>query len=100
MTSDHITPWSERQGNSGNNWTWLGAAMASTSLPFGSLAIPGGWRYHPVVLAHMVATIAEMFPNRLCWIAVGSGEAMNENVVGMGWPKKRERNDRLFAGSE
>ena len=47
MTSDHIAPWSKRQGNSGNNWAWLGAAMARTSLPFGSLAIPGGWRYHP-----------------------------------------------------
>lgn len=100
MTSDHITPWSERQGNSGNNWAWLGAAMASTSLPFGSLAIPGGWRYHPVVLAHMVATVAEMFPDRLRWIAAGSGEAMNEHVVGMGWPAKPERNSRLIAGCQ
>lgn len=100
MTSDHITPWSERQGNSGNNWAWLGAALATTSLPFGSLAIPCGWRYHPVVLAHMVATIAEMFPDRLRWIAAGSGEAMNAHVVGRGWPVKPERNDRLIAGCE
>jgi len=100
MTSDHIAPWSERQGNSGNNWAWLGAALASTSLPFGSLAIPGGWRYHPVVLAHLVATLAEMFPDRLRWIAVGSGEAMNEAVVGDGWPEKPERDERLRAGAE
>lgn len=100
MTSDHIAPWSARQGNSGNNWAWLGAAMAKTSLPFGSLAIPGGWRYHPVVLAHLVATLAELFPGRLRWIAVGSGEALNEHVVGAGWPDKEERNARLVAGAE
>ena len=100
MTSDHITPWSERQGNSGNNWAWLGAALAATSIPFGSLAIPGGWRYHPAVLAHLVATLAEMYPDRLRWIAVGSGEAMNESVVGEGWPEKTERDERLHAGSD
>ncbi len=33
MTSDHLAPWSERQGNSGNNCAWLGAAMAKTTLP-------------------------------------------------------------------
>lgn len=99
MTSDHIAPWSERQGNSGNNWPWLGAALASTSMPFGSLAIPGGWRYHPVVLAHLIATLAEMFPGRLRWIAVGSGEAINESVVGKGWPAKPEREQRLQAGA-
>lgn len=100
MTSDHITPWSERQGNSGNNWTWLGAAMAVTTLPFGSLAIPGGLRYHPVTLAHLIATLSEMFPDRLRWIAVGSGEAVNEHVVGRGWPNKHERDQRLQAGAD
>lgn len=100
MTSDHITPWLSRQGNSGNNWAWLGAAMAKTSLPFGSLAIPGGWRYHPVVLGHLVGTIGEMFPGRLRWIAMGSGEALNEHVVGCEWPAKAERNARLLAGTE
>lgn len=100
MTSDHLAPWSSRQGNSGNNWAWLGAAMAKTSLPFGSLAIPGGWRYHPVVLAHLIATLSEMFPERLRWIALGSGEALNENAVGRGWPDKAERNQRLEVASE
>ncbi|TDK32230.1 TIGR03885 family FMN-dependent LLM class oxidoreductase [Rhizobium deserti] len=100
MTSDHIAPWSLRQGNSGNNWAWLGAAMAKTSLPIGSLAIPGGWRYHPVVLAHLIATLAQMFPQRLRWIALGSGEALNEHVVGGGWPEKGERNKRLLEGAD
>ncbi|HEX2147096.1 MAG TPA: TIGR03885 family FMN-dependent LLM class oxidoreductase [Pseudorhizobium sp.] len=100
MTSDHIAPWSVRQGNSGNNWAWLGAAMARTSIPFGSLAIPGGWRYHPAVLAHLISTIAEMFPGRLQWIAVGSGEALNEHILGKGWPAKDERNERLHEGTD
>ncbi|MGN7295403.1 TIGR03885 family FMN-dependent LLM class oxidoreductase [Rhizobium sp. SAFR-030] len=100
MTSDHVAPWSRRQGNSGNNWAWLGAAMAKTSVTFGSLAIPGGWRYHPVVLAHLIATLAEMFPGRLRWIAVGSGEALNEHVVGGLWPEKDERNIRLKEGTD
>lgn len=100
MTSDHIAPWLSHQGNSGNNWAWLSAAMAKTSLPFGSLAIPGGWRYHPAILAHLIGTISEMFPNRLRWIAMGSGEALNEHVVGCDWPTKAERNARLLAGTE
>lgn len=100
MCSDHIAPWSERQGHSGAAWPWLGAALASTSIPFGSLAIPGGWRYHPVVLAHNIATLAQMFPGRFPWVAVGSGEAVNERMVGAGWPDKDERDQRLYEGAD
>lgn len=93
MCSDHITPWSSRQGHGGSSWPWLGAALASTSFPIGSLAIPGE-RYHPVVLAHQVATLAEMFPGRY-WAALGSGEAMQETITGAPWPPKHERVERL-----
>lgn len=95
MCSDHLTPWSERQGHGGSNWPWLGAALAATSFPIGSLAIPGQ-RYHPVVLAHQVATLAQMFPGRY-WAALGSGEAMQETVTGAVWPPKEERVERLEA---
>jgi coenzyme F420-dependent glucose-6-phosphate dehydrogenase len=95
MSSDHFAPWSSRQGNSGFVWAWLGAAMQNTSLPFGSLAIPGGWRLHPAVLAQAIATLAEMFLERLSWIAVGSGEAVNEHIFGNVWPEKTERQNRL-----
>ncbi len=96
MSSEHIAPWSVRQGNSGFTWAWLGAAMQATQhVNFGALAIPGGWRYHPVVAAHAFATLAQMSPKRLPWIAAGSGEAMNEHVVGQKWPSKAERNERL-----
>ena len=108
MCSDHFAPWSARQGHSGFAWAWLGAAMATTSLPFRVFTAPGQ-RYHPAVHAQAIATLAEMFPERLA-VCVGSGEAMNEHVTGDPWPPKHVRNARLhecvdvfrrlFAGEE
>lgn len=92
-SSDHFHPWSERQGQSGFAWSWLGAAMQATSLPFGMISAPG-YRYHPAVLAQAAATCGEMFPDRL-WLALGSGEAINESITGEAWPEKAERNARL-----
>lgn len=93
MCSDHLRPWSERQGHSGLAWSWLGAALATTRLSFGTVCAPGQ-RYHPVVIAQGAATLAEMHPGRF-WLAVGSGEALNEAVTGDPWPSKPDRNARL-----
>lgn len=93
MCSDHFHPWSATQGHSGHAWTWLGAAMASTSLPFGVVNAPVG-RYHPAIIAQAAATLARMFPGRF-WMAVGSGEALNEAITGAHWPAKEQRNARL-----
>ena len=93
MSSDHFHPWSERQGQSGFAWAWLGAAMQATKLPFGIISAPG-WRYHPAIIAQGIATLAEMFPDRL-WAALGSGQALNESITGLPWPEKAERNARL-----
>ncbi|MBT2512322.1 TIGR03885 family FMN-dependent LLM class oxidoreductase [Arthrobacter sp. ISL-30] len=93
MCSDHLEPWSARQGHSGFAWSWLGAALATTSLRFGVVTAPGQ-RYHPVVIAHASATLASMFPGRF-WMAPGSGEFMNEHITGDGWPAKEERQLRL-----
>lgn len=95
MCSDHFHPWSERQGHSGFAWSWLGAAMAATPMSFGTVCAPGQ-RYHPAVVAQAAATLAEMFPDRF-WLAVGSGEALNERITGTGWPSKDDRNARLKA---
>lgn len=92
-SSDHFHPWSERQGQSGFAWSWLGAAMQATSFTIGMISAPG-YRYHPAVLAQAAATIGEMFPGRL-WLALGSGEAINEAITGEVWPEKAERNARL-----
>lgn len=94
MCSDHLAPWGVRQGESGYAWSWLGAALASTSFSFGVVTAPGQ-RYHPVITAQAIATLEEMFPGRF-WAALGSGEAVNEHVTGDAWPPKSRRNERLM----
>jgi probable non-F420 flavinoid oxidoreductase len=108
MSSDHFAPWSTRQGESGFAWSWLGAALARTALPFGVVTAPGQ-RYHPAIIGQAIATLAEMFPDRL-WVALGTGEASNEHITGERWPPKETRKARLaecvevlralFAGEE
>jgi probable non-F420 flavinoid oxidoreductase len=93
MCSDHLSPWLPVQGHSGFAWSWLGAAMATTALPFGAVNAPGQ-RYHPVIVAQAIATLGAMFPGRF-WVALGSGEAMNEHVTGEKWPRKAVRDARL-----
>lgn len=94
MSSDHLSPWSQRQGESGFAWSFLGAALATTDLPFGVVTAPGQ-RYHPAVTAQAIATLARMFPGRF-WAALGSGEASNERVTGAVWPRKEVRDARLL----
>jgi probable non-F420 flavinoid oxidoreductase len=97
--SDHVAPWSARQGESGNAWAWLGAAAVATDLPLGVVTAPGT-RYHPAVAAQQIATVAQLAgPGRL-WVALGSGQALNEHVTGTPWPPKAERERRhdLVAG--
>jgi probable non-F420 flavinoid oxidoreductase len=94
MSSDHFSPWSERQGESGFAWSFLGAALATTSLPFGVVNAPGE-RYHPAIVAQAAASLCQMFPGRL-WVALGTGEASNEHITGAHWPSKAERNARLL----
>lgn len=93
MSSDHFSPWSERQGQSAFAWTWLGAAMQATSLPFGVVNAPGQ-RYHPAIIAQAIGTLGVLYPGRF-WAALGSGEASNEHITGAGWPRKDVRNARL-----
>jgi len=94
MCSDHLAPWSERQGHSAFAWSWLGAALQSTSLPFGIVNAPGQ-RYHPAIIAQAIATLSAMYPGRF-WAALGSGENSNEHVTGGGWPAKSNREQRLL----
>ncbi|WP_159719034.1 TIGR03885 family FMN-dependent LLM class oxidoreductase [Geminicoccus flavidas] len=93
MSSDHFRPWGKAQNHSGFAWSWLGAAMAVTELSMGVISAPG-YRYHPAIIAQAAATLAEMFPNRF-WLALGSGQRLNEDITGLAWPEKSERNLRL-----
>src|SRR3989337_3533017 len=93
MSSDHFKPWSRSQGHSGYSWSWLGAALARTKFPIGVIAA-AGYRYHPATVAQAAATLTEMFPDRF-WFALGSGERINEDIMGLPWPSKPERNDKM-----
>jgi len=98
MCSDHWAPWSEAQGESGFAWSWLGAALQATSLPIGVVNAPGQ-RYHPAIIAQAAATLGSMFPDRF-WLAIGSGQLLNEHITGERWPSKSERNERLHEAAD
>ncbi|MET7834423.1 TIGR03885 family FMN-dependent LLM class oxidoreductase [Micromonospora sediminicola] len=93
MCSDHFSPWSERQGQSGFAWSWLGAALQATNLSFGVVNAPGQ-RYHPAIIAQAIGTLGAMYPGRF-WAALGTGEASNEHITGDVWPRKELRSARL-----
>ncbi|MCT2281164.1 TIGR03885 family FMN-dependent LLM class oxidoreductase [Micromonospora chalcea] len=93
MCSDHFSPWSERQGQSGFAWSWLGSALQATNLSFGVVNAPGQ-RYHPAIIAQAIGTLGAMYPGRF-WAALGTGEAANEHITGEVWPRKDVRSARL-----
>ena len=76
----------------------MGAAFAATALPLGTICCPFG-RHRPEIVAQAAATLAEMFPERF-WLAVGTGQALNEHVTGEPWPDKPERRARLRVAAE
>lgn len=86
MCSDHFHPWTPAQGNSGYSFAWLGAALQATSLSIGTICCPFV-RYHPAIVAQAGGTLAQMFPGRF-WLALGTGEAINEAITGQAWPDK------------
>jgi G6PDH family F420-dependent oxidoreductase len=93
--SDHFHPWVAAQGHSPNVWPVLGALAERTE----SLEVAVGvtcptTRIHPAILAHLTATTAALLEGRFVW-GVGSGEALNEHVLGDKWPPAPERLDRL-----
>nr|MBI1230311.1 TIGR03885 family FMN-dependent LLM class oxidoreductase [Cytophagales bacterium] len=93
LSSDHFHPWSTEQGQSGNAWTWLGAALAKTSFSMGVVNCPYQ-RYHPTIIAQSAATLLDMFPGRF-WMCLGSGQLLNEGITGKQWPSKATRNQAL-----
>ncbi len=93
-SSDHFFPWSERQGQSGFAYAWLGASLQATGIPHMVVTAPGQ-RYHPAIVAQAAATLEEMFPGKFTLI-VGTGQNVNEHITGERWPTKQERNARLL----
>jgi coenzyme F420-dependent glucose-6-phosphate dehydrogenase len=92
--SDHFQPWSEA-GQASFTWTWLGAAAARTSrIHVGTGLTCPILRYHPSIIAQAAATVSALAPRRF-FLAVGTGEALNEYAATGMWPGYQERQDRL-----
>ncbi len=97
--SDHFAPWFT-DGQSGNALVWLGAAgRAVRRGPLGTSVTPVIHRYHPAVIAQAFMTLEQLFPGR-AFLGVGSGEALNEEPLGLDWPPAAEMLRRFECGLE
>ncbi len=83
--SDHFHPWNDEQGESPFVWSVIGALSQACSLPVTTAVTCPTVRIHPAVLAQAAATAAVMTNGRFV-LGVGSGEALNEHVLGDPWP--------------
>jgi G6PDH family F420-dependent oxidoreductase len=84
--SDHFHPWIEEQGHSPFVWSVLGAlSQATTDLEVGVGVTCPTVRIHPAINAQAAATAACLLEGRFTW-GVGSGEALNEHILGDRWP--------------
>ena len=93
--SDHFHPWIDKQGNSPFVWGVLGAISQRTErLQLLTGVTCPTFRVHPAIVAHAAATAAALLPGRFS-LGVGSGENLNEHVLGERWPPVRERQARL-----
>lgn len=93
--SDHFQPWFDTNAACPFAWSWISAAAATIpNVRFGTIVTAPIGRYHPAVIAQAYATMGAMFPGRI-FIALGTGEAMNDFPLGYPWPKFPERLGRL-----
>ena len=83
--SDHYHPWTEAQGQSPFVWSVIGALSQVTSLPVTTSVTCPTLRIHPAVIAQAAATSAVMHEGRFV-LGIGSGENLNEHVLGQRWP--------------
>ncbi|WP_369251637.1 LLM class F420-dependent oxidoreductase [Streptomyces sp. R41] len=95
VTSDHYFPWLRAQGHSPYAWSVLGAAAQATSrIPLMTYVTCPTFRYHPAVVAQKAATLQLLSQGRFR-LGLGSGENLNEHVVGGGWPSVDVRHEML-----
>jgi G6PDH family F420-dependent oxidoreductase len=95
MASDHFQPWVPQQGESSFVWNVLAALGERTLGDIGPGVSAPTFRWHPAMIAQASATLAAMYPGRH-WLGIGSGEALNEHIVGQYWPEAPERINRMF----
>jgi coenzyme F420-dependent glucose-6-phosphate dehydrogenase len=93
--SDHFHPWLDSQGHSPFVWATLGAISQTTSqMLIGTGVTCPTMRTHPAIIAHAAATAATLLPGRF-YLGVGTGEALNEHILGQQWPPLSMRQDML-----
>lgn len=95
VMSDHYSPWLTEQGHAPYAWATLGAvAQATERVGLMTYVTCPTLRYHPAVVAQKAATVQILAGGRFT-LGLGSGENLNEHVVGAGWPAIAERQDML-----
>lgn len=95
VSSDHYFPWLDEMGHSPNAWVTLGAvARATERIGLMTYVTTPTFRYHPAVVAQQAATLQILSGDRFT-LGLGSGEALNEHVIGLGWPSADLRQERL-----
>ena len=100
VMSDHYSPWLTEQGHAPYAWTVLGAvAQATERVDLMTYVTCPTLRYHPAVVAQKAATLQILAEGRFT-LGLGSGESLNEHVVGEGWPSIAERQDMLAEAIE
>jgi G6PDH family F420-dependent oxidoreductase len=92
--SDHFHPWNDEQGESPFVWSIIGAIAAVCPLPITTAVTCPSFRMHPAIVAHAAATSAVLTEGKFV-LGVGSGEALNEHVVGARWPDVEVRLEML-----
>jgi G6PDH family F420-dependent oxidoreductase len=93
--SDHYHPWVTAQGHSPFVWSVLGAIAAETeSIPIAVGVTCPIVRVHPAIVAHAAATTTLLFGDRFS-LGVGTGEALNEHILGHRWPRPEVRRKML-----
>ncbi len=93
--SDHLQPWRHEGGHAPNAVAWLGMALERTErIVLGTSVLTPTLRYHPAVVAQQFATLGQVHPGRLI-LGIGTGEALNEQIIGVEYPELKERFARL-----
>ena len=93
--SDHFHPWTTEQGHSPFVWSVLGAVAGATErVRVGTGVTCPILRVHPAIVAHAAATTAQLFEGRF-FLGVGTGEALNEHILGQRWPAVEIRHEML-----
>lgn len=95
VATEGFQPWTPQQGQSSFVWNVVSALGARTSGALGVGPVSPTFRWHPAMVAQASATLAAMYPGRH-WLALGSGEAMSDHIVGERWPEPAERIARMF----